>query len=101
MKAKVNRKRQVSFFLAGTAETSTTIKVIFILYLESDSESGLESESSRSPESESESEQTHHDSAPLVYGHAFKNQNSELCSQNNESRIRYSRFVELSILHLL
>ena len=69
MKAKVNRKCRVSFF-AWTAETPSTIKVIFTSYFasnpESESESEPESESIRSPEPEPESEQPHHDSAPLV-----------------------------------
>ena len=58
-------------FLAWTAETHSTITVLFILYFVSDpgSESELESESIRSPESEpeSESEQPHHDSASLAH----------------------------------
>ena len=56
-------------FFAGTAETHSTIKVLFISYFASnlESESEPESESIKSPESESEpeSEQPHHDSAPL------------------------------------
>ena len=52
MKAKVNKKRQLSFF-ACTAETRSTIKVP-ILYFAYDPES--------------ESEQGHNDSAPLVRG---------------------------------
>ena len=49
-------------FLAWTAETRSTIEVLFILYFvsepvsESESESDPESESIRSPESELESE---------------------------------------------
>ena len=70
MKAKSNRKWHV-FFLAWTAETHSTIKVLFILYFvshpESESESEWESESIRSTESQSESEQPHHDSAPLHF----------------------------------
>ena len=62
MKAKVNRKCQVSFF-ACAAETPSTIKMLFILYFVSGPES--EPESIRNPESESESEQPHHDSAHL------------------------------------
>ena len=52
------------FFFAWTAETCSTVKVLFSLYFVSDTES----ESIRSPESEleSESEQRHHDSAPLL-----------------------------------
>ena len=49
MNAKVNRKSQ--FFFAWTAETRSTIEVLFILCFVSDPES--------------ESEQPHHDSAPL------------------------------------
>ena len=70
MKAKVNRKCHVSFFV-WTAETRLTIQVLFILHFVSDPESESEpesgSESIRSPESEpeSESKQPHHDSAPL------------------------------------
>ena len=67
--AKINRKCHASFF-AWTAETCSTIKVLFILCLVWDpgSESESESESIRSPESEpeSESEQPKHDSAPLL-----------------------------------
>ena len=64
MKAKIDRKCHVSF-LAWTAETRSTIKMLFALYFVSDPES----ESIRSPESESESEseQRHHDSAPLKF----------------------------------
>ena len=59
------------FFFAWTADTRSTIKVLFILYFvsglesESESESEPESEPIRSPAlgSESESEQPHHDSA--------------------------------------
>ena len=54
MKAKVNRKCHVSFFLLGRRRLALTSKVFFILNFLSD------------PESESESEQPHHDSAPLV-----------------------------------
>ena len=63
---------QKVYFIVWTAETRSTIKVLFSLYLaldpESESESEPESESIRSPESESEleSEQYHHDSAPLA-----------------------------------
>ena len=68
MKAKVNRRCHV--FFAWTAETRSTIKVLFVLYFvsdpESESESEPESEPIRSPESESESEQPHHDSSPPV-----------------------------------
>ena len=70
MEARINRKCH-DFFLAWTAETRSTIKVLFILYFvsdpESESEPEPESESIKSPESEpeSESEQPHHDSAPL------------------------------------
>ena len=76
MKAKVNWKCHVSFVSLGRRARST-IKMLFILYFESgpesESESEPESESIRSPESESESEseQPHHDSAPLVYSHAY------------------------------
>ena len=66
----LNLTKKVSFFV-WTAETRSTIKVLFSLYFvsdpESESESEPESESIRSPESESESEseseQRHHDSA--------------------------------------
>ena len=61
MKDKVNRRCHV--FSASTAETRSTIKVLFVLYFVSDPESKSESESEsepesepiRSPESESES----------------------------------------------
>ena len=56
----------VVFFLAWTAETHSTIKVLLILYFASDPGSEPESESIRSAEPESESEQPHHDSAPLI-----------------------------------
>ena len=67
MKAKISRKWHV-FYFAWMAETRSTVKVLFILYLASDPESELEpeSESIRNPESELESEQPHHDSAPLL-----------------------------------
>ena len=52
MKAKDNRKCHASFF-ACTAETRSTIKVLFILYFASDRKSEPDSESIRSPESES------------------------------------------------
>ena len=60
----LNLTKKDSFFV-WTAETRSTIKVLFSLYFVSDpeSESEPESESIRSPESESE--QRHHDSAPL------------------------------------
>ena len=66
IKAKVNRKRHVSFF-AWTAETRSTVKMLFILYFASDPESESKPESIRSQESEpeSESEQHHHDSVPF------------------------------------
>ena len=51
------------FFFAWTAETPSTIKVLFVLYFVS----VPESESIRSPESEWESKQPHHDSAPLLW----------------------------------
>ena len=54
------------FFVAWTAETHSTIKVLFILYFVSDPESESKSESIRSQESESESEQPHHNPAPLT-----------------------------------
>ena len=75
MKAKVNRKCHLSFF-AWTAETRSTIKVLFILYFlsgpESESESNSNPKSEPDWEAESESEQPHHESAPLknIY---FKN----------------------------
>ena len=64
------------FFLVWTAETYSTIAVLFILYFvsepesESKSESVPESESIKGPKSEpeSESEQSHHDSALLPLG---------------------------------
>ena len=66
MKDKINRKCH-DFFLAWTAETSSTIKVFFIVYFVSDPQSEPEpaSESIRSPESESE-QPPPHDSAPLL-----------------------------------
>ena len=55
LKARANRKCHV--FSAWTAETRSTIKVLFDSYFISNPES--------ESESESESEQPHHDSAPL------------------------------------
>ena len=66
MNAKVNMKCHVSFS-AWTAETSSTIKVLFILYFASDPELESKSESISSAKWESESEQPHHDSAPLLH----------------------------------
>ena len=62
MKAKINRKRNVSSSRLDSGDSLDYLSVLFMLYFVSDPES----ESIRSPEPESESEQPHHDSAPCL-----------------------------------
>ena len=73
-KVKINRKCH-DFFLAWTAETRSTTRVLFILHFVSgpELESVPESELIKGRESElgSESEQPHHDSAPLSTGNTY------------------------------
>ena len=61
MKAKINRKRNVSSSRLDSGDSLDYLSVLFMLYFVSDPES--ESESIRSPEPESE--QPHHDSTCL------------------------------------